>query len=292
MSLKEIKELCEKGKKEEATEVLITLGENPEVYEKMEEKLKEWEYSSTVDYLVDIAKKILKSGLLPHINPGIVTEEDLKRLRPWSASMGLMLECTSELEAHKKSPGKEPEVRLEMLESGGKLKIPFTTGILVGIGESWEDRVKSLKEIKDIQNRYGHIQEVIIQPFIPKEGTPMADESPPNHKEILKTVSIAKKLLPNTKIQVPPNLIENISDYVSTGIDDFGGISAVTPDYVNPEKNWPDITELKRNVPEMGYKLRERLPIHPKFAKNPKFMSEKVRRKVDTLSDENGYRRT
>ncbi len=291
MSKDEVLKLAEKGLKEGCSEALITLGERPEVYEKMKEKLEKWGYKNTVKYLEDLSREILDIGLLPHTNPGILEKSELKSLRKWNASMGLMLECVNELPAHEKSPGKVPNLRIETIEKAGELKIPFTTGILIGIGENREDRIDSLKKIKELQDSYGHIQEVIIQPFMPKEGTPMKNRSTPSSSVVLDTVEIAKEIMPHIKVQVPPNLTSNIINILNAGASDLGGISEVTPDFINPENPWPNLSELKSKLSKNGYKLKERLPIHPKYAVNPEFMSSIVKEVVDELSDEKGYRR-
>lgn len=291
MAPEEALELAKRGKKAGCSEALITLGERPEVHDVMKEKLEGWNYSNTVDYLADLSEQILNFGLLPHINPGILDKDELSRLRRWNASMGLMLECATELPAHGESPGKDPKLRLEMIEEAGELKIPFTTGILVGIGESWNDRIESLLKIKELHQKYGHIQEVIVQPFIPKKGTPMENEPAPDHLEILNTLSIAERVMPDTSIQVPPNLTHKLIDFLRAGVDDLGGISITTPDFINPEKPWPNIAELKSRVENAGFELRERLPIYPEFARDSDFMSPEVKEVVGNLSDREGFRR-
>lgn len=291
MSKKEVLKLAERGLEDGCSEALITLGERPEVYEMMEKKLEKWGYNDTVEYLVDLSKEILDLGLLPHTNPGILEKGELKDLIKWNASMGLMLECVNELPAHEKSPGKVPELRIETIKKAGELKIPFTTGILIGIEEDREDRIDSLKKIKELQDSYGHIQEVIIQPFIPKEGTAMKNKPPPSFPEILDTVREAKRIMPEMNIQVPPNLTPNLLEILKAGASDLGGISEVTPDFINPRNLWPDLSRLKTRLEKGGYRLKERLPIHPKYAVNPKFMSPEVKKAVERLSDEKGYRR-
>lgn len=281
MSKQEVLELAERGEEAGCSEALITLGEKPEVHDMMKERLGEWGYSSTVEYLEELAREILELGLLPHINPGILEKDDLLRLRRWSASMGLMLESSTELPVHERSPGKDPELRLNTIKAAGGAKIPFTTGILVGIGEDWGDRVKSLLDIREINEKYGHIQEVIVQPFVPKENTPMEDKSPPTHIDILNTVSLAKSIMPDMNVQVPANLVDRFTDFFLIGANDIGGISTVTPDFINPEKPWPKIHELKPKFEGLGYVLKERLPIYPEFVRKPEFMSPEVREVVE-----------
>ncbi len=292
MSKKEVMNLVKKAKKAGCTEALITLGERPEEeYEIMRERLDEWGYETTVDYLVDLSKEILEKNVLPHTNAGILEKNEIARLRKWNASLGLMLESATDLSVHNKSVGKKPELRLEMIENAGKLKTPITTGILVGIGETQEDRVKSLIKLREIQQKYGHIQEIIIQPFTPKEGTPMEDRTPPEHSKIISTVKSAKDIMPNMNIQIPPNLTEQYKDFLLAGANDLGGISTITPDFINPEKPWPDISDLEEVVEEAGFELRERLPIHPEFVTDSKFMSPEVEEIVNELSDQEGYRK-
>lgn len=290
MNGEEVLELCRKGKKRDVTEALITLGEKPEELDRMRNKLRGWGYDSTVEYLADLAEDILKLGLLPHINAGILDTEELKKLREYSASMGLMLETTAEISAHEKSPGKDPELRLDTIRKAGELKIPFTTGILVGIGEEWGDRIRSLEKIREIHEEYGHIQEVIIQPFRPKPGTPMEESPPPTRADILETLESAGKIMPDMNIQVPPNLVRNISEFIEAGANDLGGISTLTPDFINPENEWPDVEKLKSEVEDMGLGLKERLPIYPEFTGKSDFMSEEITKVVKELSDEKGFR--
>lgn len=301
----EIIELARRSKTAGCSEALLTLGERPEVHAEAREKLHEFGYEKTVDYLVDLCRQILELGLLPHTNAGVLEEEELRRLRRYNASMGLMLECATALPAHRESPGKDPRLRLQTIEAAGKLRIPFTTGLLIGIGESFEDRVRSLLLLRKLHERYGHIQEIIIQPFVPKPNTPMVDQKGPSAAEMLATVSVARLLMPEINIQVPPNLLkynggviqsrshsfeEVVEAFLRVGANDFGGISTLTPDFVNPEHPWPSVEELKLAAQRAGFVLRERLPIYPQYAKDPSFMSKEVKRLVLELADEDGYR--
>ena len=189
--------------------------------------------------------------------------DEMERLRAVNASMGLMLETTARIPAHATSKGKEPEVRLAMMEDAGKLKIPFTTGLLLGIGETMADREESLFAIRDIHRRYGHIQEIIIQNFCPKPGTPMAAHPVPTTDEICMTIRMARDILPeDIAIQIPPNLID-ASSLIPCGVDDLGGVSPLTIDYVNPEHPWPAMEELRKLAGARG--LRERLCIYPQY---------------------------
>lgn len=292
MSESDVLEIAKKGKRAGCSEALLTLGERPEEdYSTMKDRLDKWGYSTTVDYLEDLSKKLLKMGLLPHTNAGILKEDEMKRLSKWNASMGLMLETTAELSAHEESEGKSPEKRLKMIRKAGELKIPFTTGILIGIGEEKKDRIDSLEKIKEIQEEYGHIQELIIQPFEPKQNTEMENKAPPSHSEILETVKVARNLMPNMNIQVPPNLVSPTEELIQTGVDDLGGISKITPDFINPNEPWPSPSKLEEVVGGLGGILSERLPIHPKFATDSNFMSQEVENLVNQLSDDEGFRR-
>lgn len=286
----EVLKLAERAKATECSEALLTLGELPEVHAEAREKLKELGYKSTVDYLEYLCRHILELGLLPHTNAGLLNERELLRLRRYNASMGLMLECIAELPVHRNSPGKEPEARLRVIEAAGKLRIPFTTGLLVGIGESFEDRVCSLFAIRDLHERYGHIQEVIIQPFAPKPNTPMSNCAGPKDAELLTTVATARLLMPEMNIQVPPNLVSDVRHFLLVGANDLGGISSVTPDFINPNSPWPSVAELRAAIDRAGFIPRERLPIYPHYAKDLRFMSKEVRQLVLELADENGYR--
>ena len=245
------------------TEALFTFGERPEEEPGFERYLKPLGYSTILDYCEAMCKKSIGYGVLPHTNAGILTFEEMERLRAVNASMGLMLETTAHVPAHASSKGKEPEVRLAMMEDAGRLKIPFTTGLLLGIGETMADREESLYAIRDIHRRYKHIQEIIIQNFCPKPGTPMANQPVPTTDEICTTIRMARAILPrDIAIQIPPNLIDAAS-LIPCGVDDLGGISPLTIDYVNPEHPWPAFEELQTIAG--GAKLRERLCIYPQY---------------------------
>jgi FO synthase subunit 1 len=291
MSPEEIVALVKLGRDAGCSEALITLGERPEVHVEGRKKLEEFGYDSTVDYLASICEQILELGLLPHTNAGTLDERELILLRRYNASMGLMLECVAELPAHQNSPGKDPRLRLKVIETAGKLKIPFTTGLLIGIGESFDDRVRSLLEIKNLHEHYGHIQEIIIQPFAPKPNTLMAECAGPSEAELLAIVEMTRSLMPEMSIQVPPNLVSNIGHFLLAGANDLGGISSVTPDFINPERPWPTIEEIEATIKNFGFLPRERLPIYPRYALDKSFMSKEVYECVSKLADVDGYRR-
>jgi FO synthase subunit 1 len=290
MDPEEVIMLSSQAKAVGCSEALLTLGERPELHAEAREKLEKLGYQSTVDYLVDVSREILELGLLPHTNAGLLNERQLKRLRRYNASIGLMLESAVELPAHACSPGKDPKLRLEMIEAAGRLRIPFTTGLLIGIGESSEDRVQSLLAIQSLHERYGHIQEIIIQPFAPKPNTPMANCHAPSVEEVLSTVTVARSMMPEMNIQVPPNLVANVRHFLRAGANDLGGISILTHDFINPEHPWPSVAELRTEVERAGSVLRERLPIYPRYALDTGFMSMEVKERVLELAGEDGYR--
>jgi FO synthase subunit 1 len=320
MSSEDVLELAKRAKAAGCSEALLTLGERPEVHAEARKKLERLGHESTANYLEDLCKQILELGLLPHTNAGLLSERELRRLQRYNASMGLMLECAVELPVHRNSPGKDPKLRLKVIEAAGKLRIPFTTGLLVGIGESFDDRVRSLLAIQKLHERYGHIQEVIIQPFEPKPNTPMANCIGPSESELLATVAVARLLMPEMNLQVPPNLLGRnggvmgpkgitvelcnweviqhgsckfekiIEAFLQAGANDFGGISSLTPDFINPEHLWPRIAELRAAIRRAGFVPRERLPLYPRYAMDKRFMSREVRERVLELADEDGYR--
>ncbi|MCL7474600.1 MAG: 7,8-didemethyl-8-hydroxy-5-deazariboflavin synthase subunit CofG [ANME-2 cluster archaeon] len=285
-----VAEILQRGAGSGCTEALFTFGERPEEDIRYLERLKTIGYERTLDYLLDLCRMAINAGLLPHCNPGVLSYEELALLKPFNASMGLMLETTAQLQAHDNSPGKVPQKRIESIAHAGKLKIPFTTGLLVGIGETRSDRVDSLRTITGLHRKYGHIQEVIIQNFTPKPDTPMAGHEPPSFEEMLWTVEQARDILPDdVAVQVPPNLITP-GVLIKHGASDLGGISSETIDHINPEHKWPDVEELKQTAGKDTV-LRERLPIYPKYILD-KWFSEELRSLIHQLSDDEGYRKT
>ena len=270
-------------------EALFTFGEQPEYDEHVKFALNEIGYENIVEYLHFLCSETLeKSNLLPHSNPGILTRNELKLLKEVNASMGLMLETTSQKLmkniVHEKSPGKNPEIRIKTIKNAGKLKIPFTTGLLIGIGETLKDRVESLLELRKIQDKYGHIQEIIIQNFKPKPGIPMEKYAEPSVAEMIKMVVVTKLLFPEVSVQVPPNLnTKNSQIFLIAGADDWGGISPLTPDYVNPEAPWPELDDLNNLTEELGFKLKERLPIYPKYI-TEEFLDIKLLEKIQNMA--------
>jgi FO synthase len=254
-------------------EALFTLGERPEErYPAARSWLDEHGYASTVDYLVTMCRLVLdETGLLPHANAGALFEDELAALRPVSASQGMMIESLNpDLEAHRGSPDKTPERRLATLEAAGRLNIPFTTGILVGIGESRADRIAALEAIAESHQRHGHVQEVIVQNFLPKAGTSMHKAPPCPEDEYLDAIASARTILPaEIHLQAPPNLSDDFGVLLDAGIDDWGGVSPVTADHVNPERPWPAIDRLRAATEARGFSLAPRLTIYPEYASQP-----------------------
>jgi FO synthase len=273
MTPEEVLEVAYAGEKLGCTEALFSLGDKPELlFPGMRETLRHLGYKSTLHYLEAMCELMLReTSLLPHPNPGLLSAEWVARLAAVSPSMGLMLETTNaDLlaagKAHDNAPDKVPAKRLKTIEEAGKQNVPFTTGLLIGIGESLEDRVDTLLSIREMHQRYGHIQEVIVQNFRVKPAIPMAHWPEPSQGEMLRTVAVARLLLPTMNIQAPPNLSAPYhEELIDAGINDWGGISPLTPDFINPEKPWPHLEDLRRRTEAKGSLLRQRLPIYPEF---------------------------
>jgi FO synthase len=249
-------------------EVLFTLGEQPEDrYPSARAWLDDHGYGSTVDYLAAMcARVVAETGLLPHANAGALAGEQLARLRQVAPSQGMMIESLAELECHRGAPDKAPARRLATLEAAGELAVPFTTGVLVGIGETRADRVATLEAIAASHRRHGHVQEVIVQNFVPKPGTAMAPWRPCPLDELLWTVATARLVLPDdVRLQAPPNLSDDFGRLLDAGIDDWGGVSPVTADHVNPERPWPALDRLRAVTEARGFTLAPRLTVHPPY---------------------------
>ncbi len=280
--------LMEEGREQGCSEALFTLGERPEEVDGFRMLLAGEEREDLTGYLIELCELAIEHDLLPHTNAGLLSEEEMARLQPYNASMGLMLESSARLGAHLDSPGKNPQLRLEHIARAGRLLIPFTTGILVGIGESWQDRIQSLQAIARLHAEFGHIQEFIVQPFDPKPKTAMASFPRPRSEELIRTVKLAREILPaDVAVQVPPNLVDPFP-LVEAGADDLGGISPVTRDGINPNSSWPKEEELKRSL--FPYELKERLPVYPRFIKKG-WHGHKIRRLAALLAGEDGLRR-
>src|SRR5215470_6248144 len=299
MTPDEVLEVVRSGEKLGCTEALFSLGDKPELlFPEVRKTLRHLGYHSTLHYLEAMCEVVLReSTLLPHPNPGLLSADWVRRLAEVSSSMGLMLESTnSDLlgpgKAHDNAPDKVPAKRLRTIEEAGKQGVPFTTGLLIGIGESYEDRVDTLLAIRELHERYGHIQEVIIQNFRAKPGIPMAQWAEPSLGDMLRTVAVARLLLPKMNIQAPPNLSAPFyDDLLEAGINDWGGVSPLTPDFINPEKPWPHVEQLRLRTESRGFRLEPRLPVYPEFvplvAARPGLVAERVR----AASDARGYSR-
>jgi FO synthase subunit 1 len=284
----EARRLLEEGALAGCSEALFALGEEPWKESGFAELLAAANASDFIEYLAELCEMALDEGLLPHTNAGVLSQEALEMLAPLNASMGLMLETTARVYAHSNSPGKDPGIRLDFIARAGRLKIPFTTGILVGIGESWDDRINSLKKIAQLHQTFGHIQEVIVQPLDPKPRTALEKLPPPGEEEIRRTVNLARDILPSdVAVQVPPNLSDPLV-MAQSGANDMGGISAVTPDWINPSRPWPSVEDLSSRLD--GYALKERLPIYPAYVLRG-WYGKKTGSVIHSLADEDGLRR-
>jgi len=298
MTPDEVLAVAEAGKRQGCKEAMFSLGEKPEeIYPQVREQLAHLGHRTMISYLRAMCELVLdQTGLLPHANPGILTREELAELREVNASMGLMLENVSaRLMApggpHWKCAGKVPEARLATIAYAGEMKVPFTTGLLIGIGETPQERVDSLLAIKELHARHGHIQEVIIQNLRVKEDTAMRGWQEPSVLDMARTIAVARLLLPAMNVQAPPNLTpEAYQFYLLAGINDWGGISPITADFINPEAPWPSIAELKAATEKAGFELRERLAIYPEYlTRRNGFVRQPLRQRVLAWTDHDGY---
>jgi 7,8-didemethyl-8-hydroxy-5-deazariboflavin synthase CofG subunit len=299
MTPDEVLEVVRNGEKLGCSEALFSLGDKPELlFPEMRQTLRKLGYKSTLHYLEAMCELVLReTTLLPHPNPGLMSAEWIRRLAAVSPSMGLMLETTNadllrSGAAHDAAPDKLPAKRLRTIEDAGKQGVPFTTGLLIGIGESIEDRVDTLLAIRELHERYGHIQEVIVQNFRAKPGIPMENCPEPSLGDMLRTVAVARLLMPRVNIQAPPNLsAPYYEDLLDAGINDWGGVSPLTPDFINPEKPWPHLDQLCARTEAKGFKLEARLPIYPEFL--PQIVRQKslLSERVSDAADSNGYAR-
>ncbi len=289
MTPDEVLEVAEAGRRLGCKEALFSLGEKPELrYPEARQALAALGYTRLIAYLRDMCERVLrKTGLLPHANPGTLSTEEMALLRPVTGSMGVMLENVSRRlmgkgAAHESCPDKHPEVRLQTLVNAGRLGVPFTTGILIGIGETWAERVDSLLAIQTVSERYGNIQEVIIQNFRAKPDIRMRHWPEPGLEDMLRTLAVARLLLDGkVSLQAPPNLSPGgpgqYAEYLDAGLNDWGGVSPVTMDHINPEAAWPRIAELRRSTESRGCRLRERLTIYPRYLAEPeRFVDPKM----------------
>lgn len=297
-TLDEVEEVVRGGIATGCIEALMCLGDKPEIaYGSYRELLGERGFASTTDLIYEACRRTLELGMLPHTNAGILSREELQRLRPVNASMGLMLETTSTRlrqkgGPHFHAPDKEPATRIRMHEIAGELRIPFTTGMLLGIGENDAERVDTLRTIADLARRYGHVQEAIIQPFHPKPGTKMRAASPLDDEVVVGWVALARLMLPpEVHVQAPPNLGSSVLPrLLAAGVDDWGGVSPVTVDFINPEAPWPALRQLREETEAAGFELRERGPVYPEFILGkPDFFDPQVRALLPNYANDEGY---
>jgi FO synthase len=298
MTPEEVLALAEKGRRAGCKEALFSLGDQPErIFPEAREFLRQQGYARTLDYLAAMCELVLeRTGLLPHANPGVMDGASLDKLKESNASVGLMLENVSvrlmrDGLPHANAPDKVPLLRLRTMEEAGKRSIAFTTGILIGIGETMEERIDSLLAIRKMHEKYGHIQEVIVQNFRAKPDIPMASHPEPSLEEMPRTVAIARLILgAQMNLQAPPNLsYEDFPRLLDAGINDWGGISPVTKDFINPEAAWPQIERLRSETEAKGFELRERLALYPEFISREEFLSPRVREKVNALASADGF---
>src|SRR5216684_548918 len=298
MTPDEVLALAEQGRRAGCKEALFSLGDQPErIFPEARNFLRKQGFARTLDYLGAASELVLeKTGLLPHANPGVMDRAALERLKNSNASVGLMLENVSprlmrEGLPHANAPDKVPALRLRTIEEAGKLSIAFTTGILIGIGETMEERIDSLLAIRTLHEKYGHIQEVIIQNFRSKPEIPMAAHPDASMDDLLRTIALARLILgKEMNVQAPPNL--SYSDFprlLDAGINDWGGISPVTKDFINPEAAWPQIATLRAETEARGFTLRERLALYPEFMMSGNFLSARVRACAHHLADADGF---
>jgi FO synthase len=300
MTPDEVLAVAEAGRRAGCKEALFSLGDQPErVFPEAKEFLKTLGFDRTLEYLATMSELVLeKTGLLPHSNPGLMAAGDLRCLRETNVSVGLMLESASPRlgrsgGAHWRAPDKVPSLRLRTIENAGQLSMAFTTGILIGIGETPEERVDALLAIRSVHEKHGHVQEVIVQPFRVKPGIRMAQAPEPSNEDLLRTVAVARLILGGEmNIQSPPNLLsEDYPDLLKAGINDWGGISPLTKDFINPEAAWPRLSSLAARTASAGFVLRERLAIYPEFSSRPGFVTDRLQTHVRKLQGEDGYAR-
>jgi FO synthase subunit 1 len=274
MTPEEIQSTLDRGAQTGCKEALMTFGDTPDTrYEHLYARLKQWGYGSLHDYHLQACEWALDRGLLPHSNPGDMSWEQMRDLKEVNVSMGVMLETTADIPAHAGKRRKTPGQRLQTLEFAGRLKVPFTTGLLIGIGESWEDRAIGLLAIKKLQEAYGHIQEVIIQNVVPNKRW---KQFTPDVETMQRMVAMARSILPSSiEIQVPPNLAP-IEELLDCGIGDLGGVSPVTDDYINPDYAWPQIKRLESLAAQTGRRLEERLAVYAQYLEQPGWLSPRM----------------
>ncbi|MFI5324115.1 MAG: 7,8-didemethyl-8-hydroxy-5-deazariboflavin synthase CofG, partial [Thermodesulfobacteriota bacterium] len=292
----EVVEMAKNGARLGCTELLFVTGDKPEhLYPVYREALLKLGYSTTAEYLVSMGEAGLRERIFPHTNLGLATHDELRAFRESNPSMGLMLENISPRllkkgQAHYACPDKVPRQRMKTMEIAGELRIPWTSGILVGIGETWEERIDSFYALKELSDGFGHIQEIIIQNFSPKPGIMMEKYPRPDFIDMLKIVAISRLIFgEKMNIQIPPNLNPDTYPlFIHAGINDLGGVSPLTIDYVNPEAPWPKLDRMKDVIEEMDFTLRERLPVYPEFI-DDKYINADLLALVTDSVDEQGY---
>ena len=300
MTPEDVLAVARAGEKLGCTEALFSLGDKPElIFPEMRETLHKLGFRSTLHYLEAMCELVLReTTLLPHPNPGLMSAEWISRLARVSPSMGLMLETTNDSllapgAAHDNAPDKVPARRLRTIEEAGKQGVPFTTGILIGIGESPDDRVDALLAIRDLHQRYGHIQEVIIQNFRVKPEISMHNWPEPSRGDMLRAVAVARLLMPEMNIQAPPNLSDpDYENLLDAGINDWGGVSPLTPDFINPERPWPHLVQLEQRTQGKGFRLRQRLPVYPEFLDRSMNKSALLDSSLHLAAGREGYARS
>jgi FO synthase len=301
MTPEEVVALVQAGARIGAKEALFSLGDKPEAaFAEHRDFLRRHGHRTTLSYLRAMCALTLEeSPLLPHANPGLMAERDLAMLREVTVSMGLMLETVADRlaapgQAHDRAPDKRPARRLQTIALAGKLQIPFTTGILIGIGETSAERVEALLAIADLHERYGHVQEVILQNFRAKPRIPMRACPEPSFEDLLRVTAVARLILgPDVNLQAPPNLSATIwPRLLDAGLNDWGGISPLTLDHINPERPWPLIGDLRLGTEAAGFEFRERLAVYPEYAGRPEFIAEPLRARIAALVDQDGLVRT
>ena len=293
MDKKTVRELAVLAKKYNCTEALFVTGERPEQkYPEAKKWLASQGFSSTAEYLIHCSEMVLNEGVFPHTNAGNLSKDEMRELQKTNVSMGLMLENSSPRlreigMPHHNAPSKEPSTRLNVLKNSGELKIPMTTGILVGIGESMEENIQSIFDIKKIDDKYGNIQEIILQNFHPKPKTSMSKHSTPEEDYFKMIVALCRIIMPNANIQIPPNLSpENYHEFLSVGINDWGGISPITSDYVNPEFSWPNIQNVEKKCNDTGFSFKARFPVYPEFIP---LVNNDLKQRISLIADEENY---
>ena len=297
MSPDEVLAICREGARLGCKEALFCLGDRPEVrWPGYKERLRRWGHETTHSYLVAMCRMVLEeTGLFPHPNAGVLSHRELEELREVAPSQGIMLESVADRLCgpggpHEHAPDKRPTTRLAMIRKAGQLAIPFTSGILIGIGETTRERVDALLALRDLHDEFGHIQEVIVQNFRAKPDTPMGDAGEPGLIDLMSACAITRLVFgPAMNIQAPPNLSADYGPLLVSGINDWGGISPLTPDYINPEAPWPELGRLAQLCAEAGYELRKRLTIYPEYVHEDAWVAHGLRDGLRRVTDTDGY---